>query len=163
MSKSPNEHTGSKPADPYKAANKEDDLPLNEKIETSDKFVTSCKYESGGVDQVFFTNMESKKMEEVESTISLDTERGLVKKYFSITLKVWLGDLGDGVHDGSDNDPRIGIMKVNIVSATYSVSDKTSLSFAAEVAKGAVTEQPPIVKKMREISESEIRSWRASH
>lgn len=44
MSTFSNTNTGSKPADPYKAVNKQDDLSASQKIEALDKFVTSCKF-----------------------------------------------------------------------------------------------------------------------
>ncbi|KAI1208467.1 putative BLI-3 blue-light-inducible Bli-3 protein [Annulohypoxylon truncatum] len=206
MSAFSNTDTGNKPADPYKAVNKDDDLPASEKIETLNKFISSCKYgmmatrdisngrivsrcmalaakENGGVDQLFFTNTESKKTDELENdphvnvafldssgqwasvsgTTSIETDRSLIKKYYNPTLKVWMGDLGDGIHDGSENDPRIAIIRVKISTVTYSVSDLTFVGFAAEVAKGTVTGQPANVSKLREISETEIQSWRASH
>ncbi|KAI0161920.1 hypothetical protein GGR52DRAFT_145447 [Hypoxylon sp. FL1284] len=206
MSTFSNADTGSKPADPYKAANKEDNLPASQKIEALDKFASSCKFgmmttrdastgklvsrcmavaakEHGGVDQLFFTNTESKKTDElvndphvnvsfldssgqwasISGTSSIETDRSEIKKYYQPTLKAWLGDLGDGVHDGSENDPRIGIIRVKVVTATYSISDKTFVGFVAEVAKGTVTGQPASVNKLREISENEIQSWRASH
>ncbi|KAI1455948.1 putative BLI-3 blue-light-inducible Bli-3 protein [Annulohypoxylon moriforme] len=206
MSTFSNTDTGNRPADPYKLANKDDNLPVNEKIETLNKFVSTCKYgmmttrdfstgrlvsrcmalvakENGGVDQIFFTNTESKKTDELENDphinisfmdssgqwasvsgmASIETDRGLVKKYYSPTLKVWMGDLGDGIHDGSEDDPRIGVIRVKISTATYSVSNLTFLGFATEVAKGTMTGQPATVNKLREISESEIQSWRASH
>ncbi|KAI0892722.1 putative BLI-3 blue-light-inducible Bli-3 protein [Annulohypoxylon nitens] len=206
MSTYSNANTGSKPADPYKLANKDNDIPVSEKIETLNKFVSTCKYgmmttrdfstgklvsrcmalaakENGGVDQLFFTNTESKKTDELENdphvniafldssgqwasvsgTASIETDRSLIKNYYSPTLKVWMGDLGDGIHDGSEKDPRIGIIRVKISTATYSVSDLTFLGFATEVAKGTVTGQPASVNKLREIGEIEIQSWRASH
>ncbi|KAI1374015.1 hypothetical protein F4677DRAFT_185830 [Hypoxylon crocopeplum] len=206
MSTYSNADTGSKPADPYKVANKEDDIPVNDKIEALNKFVASCKFgmmttrdvgtgrlvsrcmalaakENGGVDQLFFTNTESKKTDELEGDphvnvsfldssgqwasvsgiTSIETDRGLVKKYYQPSLKAWMGDLADGIHDGSENDPRIGIIRVKMTTATYSTSDKTFLGFAAEVAKGTMTGQPASVNKLREISEGEIQSWRASH
>ncbi|KAI1086488.1 putative BLI-3 blue-light-inducible Bli-3 protein [Rostrohypoxylon terebratum] len=206
MSTYSNANTGSKPADPYKIANKDDAISVSEKIETLNKFVSSCKYgmmttrdfitgklvsrcmalaakENGGVDQLFFTNTESKKTNELESDphvniafldssgqwasvsgiASIETDHSLVKKYYSPALKAWMGDLGDGVHDGLENDPRIGIIRVKISTATYSVSDLTFLGFATEVAKGSVTGQPASVNKLREIGEIEIQSWRASH
>ncbi|KAI0379292.1 hypothetical protein F5Y04DRAFT_131883 [Hypomontagnella monticulosa] len=206
MSTFSNTDTGNKPADPYKAANKENDISLSEKIEALDKFVTSCKFgmmttrdassgrlisrcmavaakENGGVDQLFFTNTESKKTDELESdphvnisfldssgqwasvsgTTSIETDRSIIKKYYQPSLKAWIGDLGDGTHDGSENDPRIGVIRVKMTTATYSISDKTFIGFAAEVAKGTVTGQPASVNKLREISESEIQTWRAAH
>jgi hypothetical protein len=35
----------------------------------------------------------------------LTTEREKVHKYYSIPLKAWMGDLGDGTHNGGPNDP----------------------------------------------------------
>ncbi|KAI2622314.1 hypothetical protein GGR54DRAFT_629874 [Hypoxylon sp. NC1633] len=206
MSTFSNADTGSKPADPYTAANKQGDLPITERIEALVKFVTSCKYgmmttrdlstgrlvsrcmaltaeENGGLDQLFFTNTESKKTDELESDphvnisfldssgqwasisgiTSIETDRSLIKKHYQPSLKAWLGDLGDGIHDGSENDPRIGIIRVKLTTATYSISDKTFFGFVAEIAKGTVTGQPASVNKLREISEREVQSWRASN
>jgi len=39
-----NTSTGDKPADPYKAANKEDDVTLKQKVEDLSEFVKSCKF-----------------------------------------------------------------------------------------------------------------------
>lgn len=44
MSTYSNANTGSKPADPYKLANKDNDISVSEKIETLNKFVSTCKY-----------------------------------------------------------------------------------------------------------------------
>lgn len=40
------------------------------------------------------------------------TDRSEVAKYYSASTKAWFADLGDGVHDGSGNDPRVSVMKV---------------------------------------------------
>jgi len=138
--------------------------------------------ESGGVDYLFHTNTESRKTDDiatdshvnlsfidvmgewasVSGTASVVTDRELVKKHYSPQLKAWLGDLGDGVHDGSENDPRIGIIRVKMVTAHYSISSKNILGRMAEVAQGTVTGKPASVNKLREISESDVKSWRAS-
>ena len=91
------------------------------------------------------------------------TDRDLVKKHYSPSLKAWLGDLGDGVHDGSANDPRIGIIRVKMVTAHYAIASKNLLGRVAEVAQGAVTGKPASVNKLREISEAEVNNWRTSH
>jgi hypothetical protein len=83
-----------------------------------------------------------------------------VKKHYSPSLKAWLGDLGDGKHDGSENDPRIGVIRVKMVTATYSLVGKNLLSRAAEVAQGMVTGKTASVNKLREISEAEVKQWR---
>ncbi|KXJ88278.1 putative BLI-3 blue-light-inducible Bli-3 protein [Microdochium bolleyi] len=205
MSSFSNTDTGSKTADPYKDANKDEQSP-EKKITSLVKFISSSKFgmmttrdlasgrlvsrcmavaakENAGIDLLFFTNTESGKTDEIKfdshtnisfldsngqwasvsGTSSIETDRSLIKKHYTPTLKAWLGDLGDGKHDGSENDPRVGIIRVKTETATYSVSDATLLGFAVEVAKGAVTGQPANVAKLREISESEIQQWRSSH
>jgi hypothetical protein len=74
-----------------------------------------------------------------------------------------VGDLGDGKHDGSENDPRIGIIRVKMETATYAITDKTLIGRVVEVAKGTVTGETASVNKLREINESEVQQWRSSH
>jgi general stress protein 26 len=202
-----NANTGSKPADPYRAANRDDDVPLAQKVEDLSEFISNCKFgmmttrdanksgnlvsrcmalvakEAGGIDLLFHTNSESGKTDDlstdphvnvsflnssgewasISGVASIETDRSLVKKHYSAQLKAWLGDLGDGVHDGSENDPRIGIIRVKMVTAHYAISAKNVLGRVAEVAQGAMTGKPAAVNKLREISESDVESWRASN
>lgn len=99
----------------------------------------------------------------VAGTATVETDRELVSKYYSPALKAWLGDLGDGKHDGSENDPRIGIIRIKADTASYSLTAKNIFSRVGEVVQGAITGQPAQVNKLREISESEITLWRSSH
>ncbi|KAM7214618.1 putative BLI-3 blue-light-inducible Bli-3 protein [Rhypophila decipiens] len=139
--------------------------------------------ETGGIDLLFHTNTESGKTDELKSdshinisflnmmgdwasvsgTASVVTDRSLVKKHYSPQLKAWLGDLGDGTHDGSENDPRIGIIRVKMATAHYAISTKNILGRVAEVAQGTITGKPASVNKLREISEEEVKQWRSSH
>merc|ERR1711964_882864 len=101
--------------------------------------------ETCGIDLIFHTNTESGKTNDIDSDshinisflnssgewasvsgkASIVTDRDTVKKYYSPALKAWLGDLGDGKHDGSENDPRIGVIRVEAVTATYAVVRRT--------------------------------------
>lgn len=139
--------------------------------------------ESGGVDLIFHTNTESHKTDELHSdphvnisflnssgewasisgVTEIITERSVVKKYYKPTLKAWVGDLGDGVHDGSENDPRIGIIRVKMVSATYSIATKGTIGQVLDVAQGTVTGKTAHVNKLRELSEADVKSWRSTH
>lgn len=203
-----NTDTGSKPADPYKEANKDEPSTLQEKIETVTQFISSCKFgmmttrdassdklvsrcmavaatESGGIDLLFFTNTESHKTDELQADphvniafldssssngewaslagiATIETDRNLVKQHYSSSLKAWLGDLGDGTHDGSENDPRIGIIRVKTGSVTYAVA-RNLLGRVAGMARGAVTGEVAAPVKLREVTEGEVSQWRASH
>ena len=88
-------------------------------------------------------------------------DRETVKRYYSPALKAWVGDLGDGTHDGSENDPRIGVIKVEAKTATYATSRGNPISRGIEIVQGAITGNAAQVNKLREISESEISSWRS--
>jgi len=155
--------------------------------DTEGKLVSRCMAvaatETGGIDLLFFTNTESHKTDDLKNdshvniafldssgqwasiagSASVETDRSLVKKHYSPSLKAWLGDLGDGKHNGSESDPRIGIIRVQLVTATYAVTDKTFVSRVAEIAKGTVTGEVASVNKLREISESEVLQWRSIH
>ncbi|KAI6356290.1 BLI-3 blue-light-inducible Bli-3 protein [Pyricularia grisea] len=139
--------------------------------------------ETGGIDLLFHTNTESGKTDELASDphinisfintsgewasisgkASIETDRSLVRKYYSQDLKAWVGDLGDGKHDGSAEDPRIGIIRVKMHSAVYSVVNKNFISRAADIAQGAVTGKAPTIQKLREISEDEVLTWRKAN
>jgi hypothetical protein len=86
-----------------------------------------------------------------------------VKNYYSSALKAWLGDLGDRKHDGGPEDPRIGVIKVQAKTATYAISRKNALGRAVGMAQGIVTGNVAAVNKLRELSEEDIITWRASN
>ncbi|KAI0435262.1 bli-3 [Xylaria sp. FL1042] len=154
--------------------------------QSSGKLVSRCMAvaakEHNGVDYLFFTNTESHKTDELKSdphvniafldasgqwasvagTAAIETDRSVVKKYYSPTLKAWMGDLGDGKHDGSENDPRIAVIRVKMTTATYAITDRTILGRVAEVAKGMVTGEQANVNKIREVTEDEVKSLRSA-
>ncbi|MCJ1455613.1 BLI-3 blue-light-inducible Bli-3 protein [Mycoblastus sanguinarius] len=133
--------------------------------------------EGGGVDLLFHTNTESGKTDDLKSDPKINiaflnstgewasvsgeadivTDREMVRKYYSPALKAWLGDLEDGKHDGGPEDPRIGVIKVKAVTATYAIATGTSLGRGVDIVKGAITGSSPKVNKLREISEEELQ------
>ncbi|KAK6431314.1 hypothetical protein LTR95_012525 [Oleoguttula sp. CCFEE 5521] len=137
--------------------------------------------EGNGVDLLFHTNTESGKTDDLDAhsevnvgfinnsgewasisgQANIETDREKVRKYYSPSLKAWLGDLGDGKHDGGPEDPRIGIIKIKSNTIQYSASGATMVGQAIEVAKGMVTGQAANVNKLRHIEESELQQWRS--
>ncbi|KAI4133742.1 MAG: hypothetical protein LQ338_000071 [Usnochroma carphineum] len=157
---------------------------MTTRIASSGLLVSRCMAlaarEGGGIDLLFHTNTESGKTNDLESDpkiniafldgegqwasisgeASIVTDRDVVRKYYSPGLKAWLGDLGDGKHDGGPEDPRIGVIKVNAITATYAVTTRNFIGRNIEVAKGTITGKAPNVNKLREISEAELSQWR---
>jgi len=135
------------------------------------------------IDLLFFTNTESHKTDElvgdphinisflnsstgdwasISGTAEVIADRELVKKYYSNELKAWVGDLGDGVHNGGPSDPRVGIIKVTMKTATYAIQKGNFISRTIEVAKGSVTGRPASVNRLRELSETDLNTYRKS-
>jgi len=137
--------------------------------------------EGHGIDALFHTNTESGKTDDLESnshvniafltpsgewasvsgTADIITDREAVRKYYSPGLKAWIGDLGDGKHDGGPEDPRIGLIKVHATTAQYAISQNTVVGSFVEFAKGVATGEAPKVNKLRYLSEQELQQWRS--
>ncbi|KAJ4375266.1 hypothetical protein N0V83_002352 [Neocucurbitaria cava] len=137
--------------------------------------------EGNGFDLLFHTNTESGKTDDLKEHKSVnigfinssgewasisghatvETDRAVVKKHYSPALKAWIGDLGDGTHDGGPEDPRIGIIRVKASTAQYAVSRRTAVGGFVELAKGIATGEAPSVNKLRHISEAEVQQWKA--
>jgi len=137
--------------------------------------------EGNGIDLLFHANTESGKTDDLKADskvnlgflnssgewasisgeASIETDRETVKKYYSPALKAWIGDLGDGKHDGSPDDPRICLIKVKAITAQYAVSNRTLVGELVEFAKGVATGEVPNVNKLRHLSEQEVQQWRS--
>ncbi|KAG6041191.1 hypothetical protein E4U41_005679 [Claviceps citrina] len=158
---------------------------MTTKSAKSGRLVSRCMAlaatENNGADLIFHTNTESGKTDDVATDphvnmaflnskgewasvagrASIITDRDAVKKYYTPTLKAWMGDLGDGVHDASANDPRIGIVRLDAETATYALTGKSQVMQAVEVAKSVLTGQAAEVNSLRHVSEAEYEAWRA--
>lgn len=138
--------------------------------------------EGKGVDLIFHTNTESGKTDDLENSpdvnvgfidsagewasvsgkAKVETDRSRVREHYSPALKAWLGDLGDGKHDGGPEDPRIGLIRVSTKTITYAVSRKNFITSTIEVAKGIVTGESPAVNKLRHLEEAELQQCKST-
>jgi hypothetical protein len=84
------------------------------------------------------------------------TDRSEVEKFYSVSLKAWIGDQGDGKHDGGPQDPRICLIKVKTITAQYAVARKGVIGSAIEYAKGVVDGNPPAINKLRYVYASRV-------
>lgn len=138
--------------------------------------------EGNGVDMIFHANSESGKTDDLEANNEINlgflnssgewasisgraeviTDREKVHKWYSPALKAWIGDLGDGKHDGGPDDPRVVVIKVTSKTIQYAISRRTAIGGAIELAKGIVTGEAPQVNKIRHMDESELQQARGS-
>ncbi|KAF2173423.1 hypothetical protein M409DRAFT_61838 [Zasmidium cellare ATCC 36951] len=138
--------------------------------------------EGNGVDILYHTNTESGKTDDLEANpdvnvafltasgewasvsgkATVETDRSKVREYYSPALKAWLGDLGDGKHDGGPEDPRIALIKVQALTIQYAISRTNIVKSAIDLAKGAITGETPAINKIRHLSKEEVQQWRSS-
>jgi hypothetical protein len=84
---------------------------------------------------------------------------------YSIRWLTWLqrvaayfGDLKDGVHKGTVDDPRISVIEVVPDEIRYWVATKGSMARAADAAISKVTGHASAPGELRTITQAEVRS-----
>jgi hypothetical protein len=98
----------------------------------------------------------------ISGAASVIADKDTVQKYYSPTLKAWLGDLGDGVHDGGPTDPRIGVIRLQAKSVTYDVARKGVVGRAVETVKSVAQGNVPEINSIRELSQGELEECKCS-
>ncbi|QRW08523.1 pyridoxamine 5'-phosphate oxidase family protein [Ceratobasidium sp. AG-Ba] len=97
----------------------------------------------------------SKPIHNVTGTATLSQDREKIKKLWSPLTKAWFGDLGDGVHKGDENDPRVELIDVAPTEIRYWYSKQTKVSAAVEVVASAVTGKVATPGELRTITKQE--------
>lgn len=84
-----------------------------------------------------------------------------IKDLYSPTISAWFGDLGDGVHNGTADDPRMALIEVKTNYIVYWKKEVTTLGFLKEVGQAALTGSVAQTGAHREFTESDIQKERA--
>ncbi|KAI0665928.1 hypothetical protein C8Q78DRAFT_985324 [Trametes maxima] len=87
--------------------------------------------------------------------VSQDKEK--IAKHWSSAVSAWFGDLGDGVHKGDQNDPRVAIIEVIPEEIRYWVATRSKIGQAVDVAVSAVTGKTAAPGDLRTITMNEIQ------
>ncbi|EIM82891.1 uncharacterized protein STEHIDRAFT_171040 [Stereum hirsutum FP-91666 SS1] len=133
---------------------------------------------------VFITNNATEKVEEIEnddhvnvsfydnSTTSwasycgiatIVNDKELIKKHWNPMVAGYFGDLGDGIHKGDVNDPRVSAIQVTPEEIHYWFSTSGAVSRTAQVAVGAVTGKTAAPGELRTITQAEIQLTQGLH
>ncbi|KAF2661511.1 hypothetical protein K491DRAFT_586863 [Lophiostoma macrostomum CBS 122681] len=135
-----------------------------------------------GPDFLFLGNLHSKKFSDLESNkevqvtfqdsktqdwvsvsgeaVTTSNSDPRIKELWSNGVKAWFGDLGDGKHDGSADDPRMALIEVKAKYITYWLHQVGALGFMKEVGVAAVTGQVANTGATRELKEAAIEQAR---
>ena len=94
------------------------------------------------------------------TTISNDDPR--IPQIYSKGVNAWFGDLGDGVHTGMPDDPRMTLIELKANYITYWKSTSTMPGFIKEVAHASLTGQIADTGVNRRLTSKDIEAARYS-
>ena len=92
------------------------------------------------------------------TTTSNDDPR--IKEYYSKGTNAWFGDLGDGVHTGGPEDPRMALIEVKAKYIVYWKATASKVGFVKEVVQAATTGKTADTGFQRQLSEEDIKAAR---
>lgn len=136
-----------------------------------------------GPDILFLTNKHSQKMKDLEkgkecqitfqnssnqdwvsisgTCVTTDNNDPRIKDLHNSGVKAWFGDLGDNVHNGSAEDPRVTLLEVKAKYIVYWMHSVGAIGYISEVAGAALTGKVAQTGVLREIHESDIEKARS--
>jgi hypothetical protein len=86
--------------------------------------------------------------------------RDLIHKFWnSSQLPGYFGDLGDGIHKGDANDPRVSLIEILPSEIRYWVSTKNSIGKTVQMAISSVTGKGSAPGELRIITEAEVNAF----
>ncbi|KAK3113403.1 hypothetical protein LTR53_009337 [Teratosphaeriaceae sp. CCFEE 6253] len=84
-----------------------------------------------------------------------------IKEVWSKAAAAWFGDLGDGIHTGKPEDPRMKLIEVKSKYISYWKATVGALGFGKEMVGAMVTGGVPKTGDLREMKEDEISQARS--
>lgn len=110
--------------------------------------------------QITFQDSKTQDWISISGTASTSNSDPRIKEVWSRGAAAWFGDLGDGKHDGSADDPRMTLIEVKSKYVTYYKTEVGLLGYAKEVAGAAITGGVANTGVLRELSEADLQKAR---
>jgi len=112
---------------------------------------------------VSFYNHTTTDWASVSGKARLTQDRKLIREHWSTFISAYYSDLGDGIHTGKEDDPRVTIIEVIPDQIRYWVATSGSIGRAVNVAVGAVTGHGKAPGELRTLSNAEIQLVEGLH
>ena len=110
---------------------------------------------------ITFQNSSSQDWVSVSGKVTVaNNEDPRIKEIYSKGTAAWFGDLGDGVHTGGPEDPRMSLIEVKANYISYWKSTVTSVGFLKEVAQATVQGKVADTGVQRHLMEQDINAAR---
>lgn len=75
----------------------------------------------------------------------------------------WFGDLGDGIHKGDQNDPRVAVIQVVPEEVRFWISTGNVVTKAADIVTSAVTGKVAAPGELCTLTKEEVRGYNACY
>jgi general stress protein 26 len=111
--------------------------------------------------QITFQDSKTQDWISVSGTATTSNSDPRIKEVHNSATKAWFGDLGDGVHTGGPEDPRMTLIEVKSKYITYYLTEVGILGYAKEIIGAAVTGGVANTGKIRELFEQDIEKARS--
>ena len=107
--------------------------------------------------QVTFQNSSSQDWVSVTGKVTVtNNEDPRIKELYSKGASAWFGDLGDGVHTGTAEDPRMALIEFKSHYVAYWKSTVTSVGFVKEVALASMQGKVANTGVQRQLLEEDL-------
>lgn len=83
-----------------------------------------------------------------------------IKELYSTGTSAWFGDLGDGVHTGTADDPRMALIEIKSHYVAYWKSTVSSVGFIKEVAQASMQGKVANTGVQRQLTEEDLKNAR---
>ena len=111
--------------------------------------------------QLTFQNSSSQDWVSVSGTVvTAANDDPRIKDLYSKGTAAWFGDLGDGVHTGTPDDPRMALIELKATYVSYWKSTVGALGFVKEVALASWTGQVADTGVQRQLGAEDLESMR---
>ncbi|KAI0318872.1 hypothetical protein OF83DRAFT_1056051 [Amylostereum chailletii] len=90
-------------------------------------------------------------------TAKVITDKNIIKQHWNSTVSAFFGDLGDGVHKGNADDPRVSAIEVVPDQVHYWIATSGKIGRTTQIALGAVTGKASAPGELRTINKAEIQ------
>ncbi|TFY68620.1 hypothetical protein EVG20_g3492 [Dentipellis fragilis] len=107
---------------------------------------------------VSFLDTSSTSWASYSGTARIVTDKSIVKQHWTPMMSAYFGDLGDGVHKGDENDPRVITIEVVPEDIVYWLTTSGAISRTVHIALSALTGHGTAPGELREIKKEEVRA-----
>lgn len=111
--------------------------------------------------QITFQNSSSQDWVSISGTVTTSSNSDpRIKELYTRGSNAWFGDLGDGVHTGGPEDPRMSLIEVKAKYICFWKSTVSSLGFLKETTQASLTGQVAQTGVTRQFLEEDIEKMR---